>query len=108
MRQEFICPTYLPPLAENFLRNDFDFGEYLSRCLTSILASLFSFSWLSYILILIGIALWRLVVYYGDAALLVAFVIFPAITVLALLVVNSKLRTVHIGLVPYVTEPDEI
>jgi hypothetical protein len=41
MRQEFICPTYLPPVAESFLRKDFDFGEYLTRSITDVLCQLF-------------------------------------------------------------------
>jgi hypothetical protein len=108
IRQEFICPTYLPPVAETFLRKDFDFGEYLSRCIADILVKLFSFSWLSYVLILIGIALWRIVIYHGELALYITFGVFPVVMILALVIIITKLNAIYSGLVPYCTEPDEI
>ena len=40
MRQLFISPTYLPTVGEAFLREDFDFAEYLTLCLEKSLGAM--------------------------------------------------------------------
>ena len=40
MRQLFISPTYLPSVGESFLREDFDFAEYLTLCLEKSLGAM--------------------------------------------------------------------
>ena len=40
MRQLFISPTYLPSVGEAFLREDFDFAEYLTLCLEKSLGAM--------------------------------------------------------------------
>lgn len=37
MRDEFIAPTFLPVVSESFLREDFNFSEYLGKCLAKSL-----------------------------------------------------------------------
>lgn len=55
MRQLFICPTYLPPVTESYLRTDFDLSEYLSRGLADTLEKLFQLTWFGYLLIVLSI-----------------------------------------------------
>ena len=45
MRQEFISPTFLPVVGEDFLRDDFDFAYYLGGCMTK--SSAYSFKYAS-------------------------------------------------------------
>ena len=40
MRELFISPTYLPAVGETFLRDDFDFAEYLTLCLEKSLGAM--------------------------------------------------------------------
>ena len=47
MRQEFITPSYLPMLRHSFHRSDFNFADYLVRCLSHTLAKFFSLRILS-------------------------------------------------------------
>lgn len=32
LRQEFLCPTFLPTIKESVLRDDFNFANYLGKC----------------------------------------------------------------------------
>ena len=41
MRQLFICPVYLPPVTETYLRTDFNLAEYLSRCIADTVNKIF-------------------------------------------------------------------
>ena len=108
MRQEFICPTFLPPMAESFLRNDFDFGEYLSRCICNQLCQFFHFSWFSYLFVMFGVCMWRIVVYNGEMALYMTFGIFPASMIVCLFLIIHKLNNIYYGLVAFAADPDEI
>jgi hypothetical protein len=36
MRENFISPGFLPTIGESFLRQDFNFSEYLGRCLVAL------------------------------------------------------------------------
>ena len=47
MRLEFIHPIYLPPVAESFLRKDFNFCEYLAYAYGKTLSAFFNTSWVT-------------------------------------------------------------
>jgi hypothetical protein len=32
LRQEFLCPTFVPVMKEAVLRDDFRFSDYLAKC----------------------------------------------------------------------------
>ena len=108
MRQEFICPTFLPPMAESFLRNDFDFGEYLSRCICDSLCQFFHFTWFSYLFVMLGVCMWRVVIYNGEMALYITFGAFPAVMILCLFLIIHKMNNIYYGLVAFSADPDEI
>jgi hypothetical protein len=58
MRQNFISPSYLPTVSENFLRDDFNFAEYLTLCLDKSLTQLYKFSVASILVIAIIFFYW--------------------------------------------------
>ena len=58
MRQEFIAPTFLPVIGEAFLRDDFDFSEYLAHGLEQTLRYVFNLSSASLITVIINVAIW--------------------------------------------------
>ena len=60
MRQSFIAPSFLPPVAEGFLRDDFNFAEYLGRVLSKVFTKAFVFSISSFIFVLGFIYFWIL------------------------------------------------
>lgn len=60
MRQSFIAPSFLPPVGESFLRDDFNFSEYLGRVLSKVFTRAFVYSISSFIFILGFIYLWTL------------------------------------------------
>ena len=43
IRQEFISPTFLPVVGEDFLRDDFDFAQYLGGCMAKTSAEAFRY-----------------------------------------------------------------
>ena len=55
MRQLFICPTFLPPVTETYLRTDFNLAEYLSRSIAEVIKKVFALSWLGYSLIIVAV-----------------------------------------------------
>ena len=66
MRQDFISATYLPPLAESFLRDDFNFAEYLVRCLAKVLGEIFSFELTTVATVLINLLVWAVIRSWGN------------------------------------------
>ena len=58
MRQNFIWPSYLPTITESFLRDDFNFAEYLTLCLEKVLKSLFKISSATILTILLVLFYW--------------------------------------------------
>ena len=61
IRQEFIAPTFLPIVAEAFLRDDFDFALYLSYALSSVLGHVFNFSKATLAAALVNISCWAVI-----------------------------------------------
>jgi hypothetical protein len=57
---------------------------------------------------LVGIALWRIVIWYGEVALYITFGVFPLAMIATLYLILYKLSSIYSGLVPYCTEPDEL
>lgn len=52
MRQSFIAPSYLPVVGEAFLRDDFNFAEYLGRSLSDTFTRICVFSVSSFLIAL--------------------------------------------------------
>lgn len=94
-------------MCENYLRINFDFGEYLARCVSDSLASIYSFTWFSYCIVMIGIALWRIVVFLGNTALYLTFALFPFLLILSLACVIYKLQAVYYALIPDSRDPED-
>ena len=54
LRQEFISPSFLPVVGEDFLRDDFDFAIYLGGCMAKVSAQSFRYAFttlLSFVLV---------------------------------------------------------
>ena len=58
MRQEFIAPTFLPVVAESFLRDDFDFAQYLTRGLDRVYGYVFNLTSSALITVVVNICIW--------------------------------------------------
>ena len=104
MRQLFIFPTILPPVTEIYLRTDFDFADYLSRCMASVLESVFLLNWVGYILIILAAVAWRVIVSYSEDFQLVCLWLVPVVIIGTCLLCKNKLRKAYIKLVPEPTE----
>ena len=67
-RQEFIAPSFLPTISESFLRDDFNFAEYLSYGFEHVLGYMFNLSSVSLITIGISMSLWASIESYVSLA----------------------------------------
>lgn len=74
MRQSFIVPSFLPPVGESFLRDDFNFSEYLGRVLSKVFTRAFVYSISSFIFILGFIYLWTLFSLIPSHTIQVSFI----------------------------------
>lgn len=108
MRQEFICPTYLPYTTEMFLRNDFNLAEYLAKCLAEAVERGMQLSGIGFAVLIICVGTWRLVIYFGFKTELTLFIVIPIVCILLCLLVLEKLKFVYFQLVPEVLDPHEI
>src|SRR5262245_24144200 len=68
MRQEFIAPTFLPAVAEAFLRDDFNFAEYLAHGLERTLFYVFNLSTASLMTAIIAFSIWATIIDYVSIA----------------------------------------
>jgi hypothetical protein len=62
-RFEFINPTSLPQSSEAYLRDDFDFAEYLGRSLVKIYTQTIRLGWGSFVFIIFAAVIWRMIVH---------------------------------------------
>jgi hypothetical protein len=101
MRQLFICPTFLPTVTETYLRTDFNLSDYLSRCAADIIENVFNIGWLGYSFIVIGLLIWRAVLYYDSTLTkIIAFWALPGFIAFVCGVIVSKLNSIYNKLVP--------
>jgi hypothetical protein len=107
MRQEFICPTYLPYTTEMFLRNDFNLAEYLSKCFAEVIERGMQLSGIGFAVLLLCVGTWRLIIYFGFKTELTLFIIIPIVSIFLCLLVLEKLKSVYFQLVPEVLDPHE-
>ena len=107
MRQEFICPTYLPYTTEMFLRSDFNLADYLSKCLGDIIDHALQLTGIGFLVLLICVGTWRLCIYFGFKTELTLFIIIPVVCILTSLILLEKLKSIYFQLVPYVLDPHE-
>jgi len=77
MRQSFIAPSFLPPVAEGFLRDDFNFSEYLGRVLSKVFTKAFVFSISSFIFVLGFFYFWILFSLVPSKVVQVIFLKYP-------------------------------
>ena len=76
MRQEFIAPSFLPAISEAFLRDDFNFAEYLSNCLECVLRFIFNLSLCSLTTAMVNVVIWALIRDYVSITLDVIIISF--------------------------------
>lgn len=108
MRQLFICPTFVPPMTENYLRSDFDLSEYLSRSLADVVSNAFKLSWLGYIMIIIAIICWRLIIFTDEMIQIILLWVIPLVITIICGLMIRHLLDVYYFLVPYVDDVHEI
>ena len=108
MRQEFIAPTHIPTTRESYLRSDFDFAEYLSRCLANVVSQTFRLSWATFVFIIFCTGGWRALVYLEGIPMLTVAAVTPVMISILLFIVLQKLFNVFYNLVPYIEDPHEI
>lgn len=77
MRKLFIVNPYVPIASEYALRPDFNFAEYLKRCMGKVLMRIFTFSWLSFLFIVGFVIIWRVILYQSDLFQLVSIWLIP-------------------------------
>ncbi|EAR90259.2 transmembrane protein, putative (macronuclear) [Tetrahymena thermophila SB210] len=110
MRQEFIAPSYQPTCTENFLREDFDFSNYLIRCLGELGKQVFKINGYSMIILIFLIGL-RLFLSWLDEENDYSFYIMSSIPLIIMLFLIVFLRKVMINyrmLVNIVDSPVEV
>lgn len=66
MRQEFISPTFLPIVGEDFLRDDFDFAYYLGGCMAKSSADSFRYAISTIWAVLFSMLLYLAVYYISN------------------------------------------
>jgi hypothetical protein len=108
MRQLFICPVFVPPMTENYLRSDFDLSEYLSRSLAEVVSNAFKLSWLGYIMIIMAIITWRLIIFTDEMIQIILLWVIPLVITFICGLLIKHLLDVYYFLVPYVDDVHEI
>jgi hypothetical protein len=104
MRQLFICPTFLPPVTETYLRVDFNFPEYLSRGLANILDQVFQINILGYIFIIFLVLAWRVLLFCDEKKQFIALWAYPILILVICVSILLKLKGIYIDLVPAPTD----
>lgn len=103
MRQLFICPTFLPPVTETYLRVDFNFPEYLSRGLADVLNQVFQINLLGYCFIIILMLTWRFILLADAEKQFIALWVYPLLVLVICLSLMLKLKSIYNDLVPVPT-----
>lgn len=65
IRQEFISPTFLPVVGEDFLRDDFDFAYYLGGCMTKASSESFRYAVSTLWAVFFSMAIYTLAYYFA-------------------------------------------
>ena len=104
MRQLFICPIFLPPVTETYLRTDFNLAEYLSRCIADTINKVFQLSWLGYSFIIVAVLVWRVIVATDHNTQFIALWALPGSVLVISLSFILKLKSAYAKLVPQPTE----
>lgn len=108
MRRQFISPPCQVIVTETQLKNNFDFSEYLSKCLGQVLCSTLQISWLSYGMLVILIVSWRLVSEKSHTLQYSLLAVIPLATLAALMIIRTHLIYISYELVPYIYDPYEV
>ena len=79
MRQLFISPTYLPAVGEAFLRDDFDFAQYLTLCLEKSLDAILTINFWTFTWFFACFGIWYAITLADSDSLEVLIIIFNVI-----------------------------
>ncbi|OMJ81478.1 hypothetical protein SteCoe_18045 [Stentor coeruleus] len=100
MRKLFIVNPYVPIASEYALRPDFNFAEYLKRCMGKVLTRIFTFSWLSFLFIVGFVIIWRVILYQSDFFQLISIWVIPFIYIFISFQSVWKCRKISSLLIP--------
>jgi hypothetical protein len=95
LREEFLFPSFLPPISESFLREDFFFAGYLSRAMAKTSQKAFKLSISSLFTILVISLAWFLFEFISEEAEFWFMLIFPFFVTLILIILYKKLAKVY-------------
>ena len=94
MRKLFVINPYLPVASEYALRPDFNFAEYLKRCTSHVLKGVFSLNWLSFLLVVFTIIIWRAILYHSNFIQTIFLWGFPGVLLLLCVISLLKCRKI--------------
>lgn len=101
LREEFLFPSFLPPINESFLREDFYFAGYLSRAMAKTSQKSFKLSVSSLFTILIISLAWFLFEFFSEESEFWFLLMFPFLVTIMLIVLYRKLAKIY-GLLVHV------
>lgn len=100
MRKLFIANPYLPLASEYALRPDFNFAEYLKRCLGVNLKNIFTLNWIAFMLLISEVILWATILLQDKLVEYVFLWIIPFILLGISFVFMIKVKRIVKMLVP--------
>lgn len=108
IRQEFITPSFLPILGEDFLRDDFDFASYLAKCISKVNQQAFRFDFVTFITFSLAIGACAGIYYYINHLMLKILIFSPFVLYVPLRVLARKMTRIYGQLVTVVKSPYDV
>ena len=108
IRQEFVFPTFLPILSEAFLRDDFNFATYLAKSLAKTSDSMFKYSFVSLLTVVVVGGLWFLFTGLESETQIYIINCLPFLVFLTLWMMQRKLGYIYKMLIQNVNSPYDI
>lgn len=99
LREEFLFPSFLPPISESFLREDFFFAGYLSRAMARTSKKSFKLSISSLFTILLISLAWLLFEFISEEVSFWMMLLFPVMVTIILIILYKKLEKIYTLLV---------
>ena len=95
LREEFLFPSFLPPISESFLREDFFFAGYLSRAMAKTSQKSFKLSVSSLFTILVISLAWFLFEFISEEGEFWILLMFPFFVTFILIILYKKLEKIY-------------
>ena len=105
MKQEFIYPTFLPVVGEAFLREDFDFGSYLDKCIGKTVTFIFKYSYNTVFAIITISLIWFTFTYINGPVQFAIMMSVPVIFFIVLYTMKENLDDIYDNVISQVDTP---